>query len=64
MIIKDNEARTRFLERRGYRMLRFSNDDVMNNWDGVAACLLEVLATPPLPAPLRSAALSPEGERD
>jgi very-short-patch-repair endonuclease len=58
-----DEARTRFLERRGYRLLRFTNDDVLKNLEGVAACLHEALATSPLPAPLRSATLSPEGER-
>ena len=41
-----DEARTRFLQRRGYRVLRFSNDDVMKNLDGVAACLGETLDSP------------------
>jgi very-short-patch-repair endonuclease len=38
--------RTRFLESRGYRVLRFSNRDVMSNTDGVLTAIAEAL--PPL----------------
>ena len=40
-------ARTRFIEAQGYRVIRFWNNDVMQNLDGV----LETIATslPPLP---------------
>jgi very-short-patch-repair endonuclease len=58
-----DQARTRFLERRGYRVLRFHNDDVLKNLEGVAACLREALTPSPLPVSLRSTTLSPEGER-
>jgi very-short-patch-repair endonuclease len=35
--------RTCFLESRGYRVLRFSNDDVMSNIDGVLTSIAEAL---------------------
>jgi len=55
-----DEQRTRFLEREGYRVLRFTNSDVMGNMDGVLthlAGLIDEMRRPPLPT------LSPEGER-
>jgi 16S rRNA processing protein RimM len=55
-----DRIRTRYLEKQGYTVLRFSNMDVMGNLDGVLMRLGEVLAslrTPPLPT------LSPEGAR-
>ena len=45
-------ARTRFLEARGYQVIRFNNSDVMTNLDGVMFRIAEALATPPLPNPL------------
>jgi very-short-patch-repair endonuclease len=54
-------ARTRFLETKGYTVIRFTNYDVMTNMEGVLVRLSEVVArlraSPPLPT------LSPEGER-
>ena len=55
-----DSARTEFLEQQGYRVIRFSNLDVMSNIDGVLTRLAEAidgLRSPPLPT------LSPEGER-
>ncbi|MDP3677190.1 MAG: endonuclease domain-containing protein [Novosphingobium sp.] len=53
--------RTRFMESRGYMILRFLNLDVMANMEGVLTKLDividELRARPPLPT------LSPEGER-
>ncbi|WP_338445356.1 DUF559 domain-containing protein [Pelagerythrobacter marensis] len=52
--------RTRMLEDRGYRVIRFANSDVTTNMEGVLEHLGEVideLHSPPLPT------LSPEGER-
>jgi very-short-patch-repair endonuclease len=43
---KDRE-RTRFLEDKGYRILRFWNNDVLGNTDGVLRVILEAL-TPSL----------------
>jgi very-short-patch-repair endonuclease len=36
-------ARTRFIERRGYRVIRFWNNDVMGNIEGVVAEIERVL---------------------
>ena len=40
-------ARTKFLEARGYRVLRFWNNDVMQNIDGVVTKIEEALHLPP-----------------
>lgn len=54
-------ARTQFLERQGYTVIRFTNGEVMTNLEGVLERLNEAVArlqaSPPLPT------LSPEGER-
>jgi very-short-patch-repair endonuclease len=58
----ENEAdarRTRFLESMGYRVIRFWNNDVLGNLDGVVTEIERVLAALPSPDPSRSA----EGER-
>src|SRR5690606_32573244 len=51
--------RTRVLESKGYRVIRYSNVEVMENIDGVLLHLMSVIdeMRPPLPT------LSPEGER-
>nr|WP_305098595.1 DUF559 domain-containing protein [Croceibacterium sp. D39] len=53
-------ARTRFLESKGYKVLRYTNIEVMQNLDGVLQHLASIIEEmrPPLPT------LSPEGERD
>lgn len=38
-----DEARTRFLESRGFRVLRFWNNEVLNNIDGAVEFILEAL---------------------
>ena len=38
-----DERRTRFLERAGYRVLRYANTDVMQNLDGVLMHLVGVI---------------------
>ena len=57
-----NEARdaqrTAALEREGYRVLRFTNADVMRNEAGVLEAIAAALVTAPLPDPL------PGGERE
>ncbi|WP_431312418.1 endonuclease domain-containing protein [Sphingomonas natans] len=50
----EDAARSVYLERQGYRVIRFTNADVMQNLEGV---LMAIAPTPPLPT------LSPEGER-
>ena len=54
-----DRIRTRFLEQQGYRVVRYTNLDVMQNIEGVLMHLTDVIAgmRPPLPT------LSPEGER-
>jgi very-short-patch-repair endonuclease len=49
---KNDEVRSRFLAREGSRVLRFWNNEVLDNRDGVCARILEVLGgrTPPLPS--------------
>ena len=44
-------ARTAFLKGRGYHVLRFTNDEVMSNLDGVLTAIVNAL-TPPRPDPL------------
>lgn len=51
-------ARTAFIERQGYRVIRFTNADIMGNLEGVLAVLTSALSdTPPPPRP------SPRGGR-
>jgi very-short-patch-repair endonuclease len=51
-------ARTDYLQAQGYRVIRFTNADVMGNAPGVLEAILAALASPPLPGPL------PDGERE
>ncbi|MBV8688321.1 MAG: endonuclease domain-containing protein [Alphaproteobacteria bacterium] len=51
-------ARSAELERRGYKVMRFTNDDVRGNMDGVLTRIASPLEGLPL-----SPALSPDGER-
>ena len=43
-----DETRTAFLNSRGYRVLRFWNQDVLDNRDGVVADILRALTSPPV----------------
>lgn len=47
--------RTKFMERQGYRVMRFWNNDVMGNTDGV----LEVIATALSTSPSQASGLGP-----
>jgi len=40
---KEDAGRTRFLERQGWRVIRFANGDVMSNAEGVARAILIAL---------------------
>jgi very-short-patch-repair endonuclease len=53
--------RTRYLEAKGYAVIRFTNNEVMTNMDGVLMRLSEVIAQLRASSPLPT--LSPEGER-
>ena len=59
----DNAAdarRTAFLESKGYRVLRFWNNDILNNLHGVADVIIGALATP---HPAQAAPESPSPSR-
>ena len=45
-----DERRTRFLELRGYRVIRFWNPDVLSNTDGVLEMILLELEKAPQPS--------------
>lgn len=45
-------VRSCFLQEKGYRVLRFTNAEVMNNLEGVLLSIQQALSTPPLPNPL------------
>ena len=56
----DHDARrTAFLEKEGFRVLRFWNNDVLTNLDGVISVILEVLEGPHPPKPEAWAPPSP-----
>ena len=44
--IKEDEARTRFLEKAGFRVIRFWNNDVLANTDGVLEAIFHELQIP------------------
>jgi very-short-patch-repair endonuclease len=55
-----DDRRTRHLEKQGFRVVRFWNNEVLENSEGVCLKILEVLATPPhLPGAARRAPPSP-----
>ena len=54
-----DQRRTEFLETQGYRVMRFSNLDVMTNLEGVLLTILAAISPDTAPLPT----LSPEGER-
>ena len=44
---QDDATRTRFLERQGWRVIRFTNDELGSNPDGVAQAILMALGKSP-----------------
>jgi very-short-patch-repair endonuclease len=46
----DDARRTAWLERHGWRVLRFWNNDILNNIDGVQETVLRALTRPPSPS--------------
>ena len=50
-----DSQRTIFLERQGYRVIRFWNNDVLMNTQGVLTLIEEALKDRPSPSPSRSA---------
>jgi very-short-patch-repair endonuclease len=55
-----DERRTAFLESRGYRVLRFWNNDILSNIDGVAQVIAAALSSP---HPAQAALESPSPSR-
>jgi very-short-patch-repair endonuclease len=55
-----DERRTAFLEHNGYRVLRFWNNDILNNLDGVAQVIASALS---VPHPAQAALESPSPSR-
>ncbi len=53
-----DERRTALIENEGYKVIRFTNRDVLGNLDGVVEMIGMALTTAPLPSPL------PGGERE
>ena len=53
-------SRTAFLESKGYRVLRFWNNDILKNLDGVAQTIAAALSTP---HPAQAALESPSPSR-
>jgi very-short-patch-repair endonuclease len=51
--IVEDERRTRFLASRGYRVLRFWNNDVLENVEGVLTTIQAALNDRPSPGPSR-----------
>ena len=49
----EDDRRTRFLETRGYRVLRFWNNDVLENVEGVLVMIQAALTDSPSPDPSR-----------
>jgi len=47
----EDEQRTRFLASRGYRVIRFWNNDVLENIEGVLQVIEEALRNRPSPTP-------------
>ena len=46
-----DDCRTRFIEARGYRVLRFWNHEVLGNLDGVLQVIQSVVTSIPAPSP-------------
>jgi very-short-patch-repair endonuclease len=53
--IDEDAHRTQFLEKQGYRVIRFWNNDVLTNIEGVMVLIEGALIDRPSPSPSRSA---------
>ena len=49
--MKRDSVRTRFLETEGYKMLRFWNNDVLSNIEGVLEVIQSAILSTPTPTP-------------
>ena len=53
LTVDSDEARDRFIGRQGIRVLRFANNDVLSNLEGVVTAIRAALVEPPTPDPSR-----------
>jgi very-short-patch-repair endonuclease len=58
----DDERRAAYLRRNGYRILRFWNNDILSNLDGVAQVIASALSTPHPAQPLAESPSPSRGE--
>jgi very-short-patch-repair endonuclease len=49
--IERDEMRDKWFERQGYRVLRFTNDDVLKNLEGVVTAIADAVEPPSLSLP-------------
>jgi very-short-patch-repair endonuclease len=61
---KYDEQRTAWLEQRGWRVIRFWNNDILGNTDGVQEMLMEQLRNPHPPDPHPPAVAGPSLSRE
>nr|WP_294817634.1 endonuclease domain-containing protein [uncultured Sphingomonas sp.] len=59
----EDVRRTRYLESKGYRVIRFWNNEVLRNLEGVVVEIERVLAALPSPSPSRKRKGSENGKR-
>ncbi len=55
-------ARTEFIERHGFRVLRFWNNDILNNMDGVLTRIADVARPLPTPQPPPASGRGSDGD--
>ena len=62
----EHDRRDRYIERKGWRILRFWNNDIRENLDGVMQTIAEALraAPPPQPSPARGGGRDPRFPRE
>jgi very-short-patch-repair endonuclease len=58
-----DDRRTAFLEGKGYRVMRFWNNDILNNLDGVVQVIAAALSAISTPHPARASRESPSPSR-
>ena len=56
-------GRTKALEQLGYQVMRFTNEDVITNLEGVLVAIQERLGSPPLPRRCAASPLPASGDR-
>ena len=52
-LVKKDAGRTGYLKSQGYRVIRFWNNDVLENTDGVVQTIERILSDSPSPSPSR-----------